>query len=839
MKQSTFKLAFSVLLVMSSLFSVAQTNQYLHFDGIDDYTELPNAAQYVNNSNTVTMAGWFYTDALTYGQGMMGIRGGGTGAGEMYLIQLANGTVECRVITDTGLHQFVAPEGTLQAGVWQHVAWVFDQTTVEFFVDGESIGSSTASGTMQSTTRPFALGKSIQAGFNFVFKGGIDEVSLWSKALSQAEIQDMMANELTGTETNLEVYYKFNQGAPGGNNTAITMLLDESGDPARHSVLNNFALIGETSNFVGELQAGQQAINFPPIPNKLITDAPFVLEATATSGLPVAYEIVSGPATVSGTTLTLNGTAGTVTVKASQQGDGMFDPAPDVTVNFEVLDPQDVLVETDVLHPLAGDVYAPSLIPLQVAVKAGIEYPELFSVASVEAVIDGTPVTLTDHENGYYTGWWTPTAHGSFDVEISATNNFGVLHTQTQSINVVQSANDQSALATDEAWVYGDVPSVTQTATLPSHIGAFDKIIGNLVIDCPPGGCDPWDRVSTVEAQGKDGQWYEIIRYLTPYGVACNSEIDLTDFASLLQGKTNFRVNLGTQGNGFEYTLQLNYEAGVPDHPYSTVTKLWYQTYQFGDPANLQPAEQFDVVYPENTETAKIKLVSSGHGWGDNNTGNAAEFHQDTHHIWVDNAETFEQFNWVDCDPNPDGCSPQNGTWYFNRAGWCPGSIAQFFDYDMAPYTNQDQVRLRYVFDTDYVDNCHPNNDDCVSGTTCPNCDDGFNPHLIVSSYLISLGDAPLGDSEVILGTEDYINPTAVSVYPNPSGGQFYVSFDAFEDASTVKIYDYLGRPIQQHNVAAGNGALKVNLTNYATGIYLVSVQNKKGDGVIKRVIIE
>ena len=43
----------------------------------------------------------------------------------------------------------------------------------------------------------------------------------------------------------------------------------------------------------------------------------------------------------------------------------------------------------------------------------------------------------------------------------------------------------------------------------------------------------------------------QIIRYLTPYGVSCQSDIDLTDFSSLLRGKTKFRVNLGTQGNGF------------------------------------------------------------------------------------------------------------------------------------------------------------------------------------------------------------------------------------------------------------------------------------------------
>ena len=58
--------------------------------------------------------------------------------------------------------------------------------------------------------------------------------------------------------------------------------------------------MGTTSNFGGVLDNSVQAITFPMIPNKLVSDPPFTLSASATSGLPITYEIVSGPATVSG-----------------------------------------------------------------------------------------------------------------------------------------------------------------------------------------------------------------------------------------------------------------------------------------------------------------------------------------------------------------------------------------------------------------------------------------------------------------------------------------------------------------------------------------------------------
>ncbi|MCT8341141.1 T9SS type A sorting domain-containing protein [Flavobacteriaceae bacterium TK19130] len=836
MKKRILTSVFFIFTVVLSASILAQSNQYLHFDGQDDYTELPNAAGFINNSTTISMAGWFNTDELLYGQGMMSIRGGGSGTGEMYLIQLNNGTIECRLVTTTGLHEVVAPAGSIVAGTWQHIAWVFDETTVELFIDGVSIGSSTASGIFQSPDKPFTIGKCVLAGFNFVYKGGADEVSLWSKALTQAEIQDMITNELDGTETGLEVYYKFNQGTPEGNNTGISLLLDESGDSDKHSNLLNFALTGTTSNFLGELGSGEQAINFPQIENKLVSDPPLELEASSNSGLPITYEIVSGPATVSGSTLTLTGISGEVTVKASQPGNADWDPAPDVFVSFQVLDPDEVLVEADILHPLSGDVHAPNLIPIQIAFTAGIDYPELFSVANVTALVEGETVTLTDHGNGHYTGWWTPTAYGNIDVEIEAENNFGVITTIPHAFNLIEMATNVMAMATDEAWVWADVPSVTVESELPSHIGAYDEIIGNLVIDCPTGGCDPWDRVSSVEVQGKNGEWFEIIRYLTPYGVACESEIDLTDFASLLSGKTKFRVNLGTQGNGFLYTLQLSYNAGVPDNAYSTVEKLWYQTYQFGDPANLQPTEHYNATFPEYTEAAKIKLVSSGHGWGENNSGNAAEFHADTHHIWVDDEETFEQYNWVDCNPNPDGCSPQNGTWQFNRAGWCPGSIAQFFDFDMSAFVSEENVDLKYIFDEDYVDLCHPNNPECISGSTCPNCDDGFNPHLIVSSYLISFGNSPLNN--IALGDEAF-ESTDFAMYPNPSSGVFYVDVDPSKEISSIVVYDYLGRKLETISVNSTETSIMVSLRDKSSGIYMVSLYNTKGLVGTKKLIIE
>jgi hypothetical protein len=57
------------------------------------------------------------------------------------------------------------------------------------------------------------------------------------------------------------------------------------------------------------------------------------LNATSDSGLPVTYTVVSGPATVNGSTLTFTG-SGTVVVRVAQAGDARYDGASaDVTIN--------------------------------------------------------------------------------------------------------------------------------------------------------------------------------------------------------------------------------------------------------------------------------------------------------------------------------------------------------------------------------------------------------------------------------------------------------------------------------------------------------------------------
>lgn len=79
-----------------------------------------------------------------------------------------------------------------------------------------------------------------------------------------------------------------------------------------------------------------QTINFGPLVNKAVTDAPFTISASASSGLPVSFSVLSGPATISGNTVTLTGVPGAVTIRAAQAGDSNYNAAPNVDQSFNV-----------------------------------------------------------------------------------------------------------------------------------------------------------------------------------------------------------------------------------------------------------------------------------------------------------------------------------------------------------------------------------------------------------------------------------------------------------------------------------------------------------------------
>ncbi len=124
------------------------------------------------------------------------------------------------------------------------------------------------------------------------------------------------------------------------------------------------------------------------IPNHTFGDAPFQVLATSNSPGAITYSIVSGPATISGTTVTLTG-AGTVVVKATQAASGNYSAAT-VTTSFTVAAAQ---VTPTIAFSIANQTYPePAFV---VSATSNSPGAITYSIVSGPATISGATVTLT------------------------------------------------------------------------------------------------------------------------------------------------------------------------------------------------------------------------------------------------------------------------------------------------------------------------------------------------------------------------------------------------------------------------------------------------------------
>ena len=122
-------------------------------------------------------------------------------------------------------------------------------------------------------------------------------------------------------------------GAGNGTITCAGLRIDSAGSGKQLSATANGLASGVSSLFT--VNKGNQVITFDLIPNKVYGDAPFTLHGSASSGLPVSFNALPSPVSVSGDVVTILG-AGSSTLRASQPGDDNWNAALSVFQFFTI-----------------------------------------------------------------------------------------------------------------------------------------------------------------------------------------------------------------------------------------------------------------------------------------------------------------------------------------------------------------------------------------------------------------------------------------------------------------------------------------------------------------------
>ncbi|MCC7436978.1 MAG: hypothetical protein IT211_00630 [Armatimonadetes bacterium] len=293
----------------------------------------------------------------------------------------------------------------------------------------------------------------------------------------------------------------------------------------------------------------------------------------------------------------------------------------------------------------------------------------------------------------------------------------------------------------------------SRTVLFPSMDAQFSKVILKVTLDCPRGGCDPWDRGASIwittpsdttlyhyySDYFADTNKKEIARFITPYGKNISYSFDVTDFRPLLVDSARVMIFVTTYtGKGYGYLLTMDFEftAGTPILEPYRVIKLWGGSPEYGNPAN--PIEDFfkplTLTADKQMEFARARVIITGHGQG--NTDNAGEFARKWHQMKVDEVVRYGRYLWRD-DCGRSLAGQQYGTWTGSRAGFCPGEKVEVWDVDLTPFiTAGKKYRIDYDVEP-YENRCRPG----VVPCSCPNCeydDVGHNkPIFHVESYVI------------------------------------------------------------------------------------------------------
>lgn len=222
--------------------SYAQSGNALDFDGINDYVDVPDP-QYFFLSNSYTIECWIKPKAFSSLAGLVSKKN--TDVSQGFTLRLSE-TAPYNGINFDGM---TTANGILSADTWYHIAAVNDNGSRYLYINGiRQTLSGTPTNYNANNTDKITLGVDNISGIPKYFKGIIETTRISISALNETAIKFQMNNpEHFDNETLIN--FQFNQGIAGGNNSSETTLINRK-NGSTNGTLMNFALNGETSNWV-------------------------------------------------------------------------------------------------------------------------------------------------------------------------------------------------------------------------------------------------------------------------------------------------------------------------------------------------------------------------------------------------------------------------------------------------------------------------------------------------------------------------------------------------------------------------------------------------------------
>jgi beta-lactam-binding protein with PASTA domain len=182
----------------------------LRFDGINDWVTVTDVANSPLDLTTgMTLEAWVNPSSLSGWETVMmkerGVAGEGLLAYALYAHDGAAGAtgagarpaayIRVNPVASTTDRRVAASTGVLPLNTWTHLAATYDGANFRYYVNGALVGTTAGGGSINVANGALRIGGNNSSTGEF-FNGLIDEVRVYNRALSQAEIQADMTRPI-------------------------------------------------------------------------------------------------------------------------------------------------------------------------------------------------------------------------------------------------------------------------------------------------------------------------------------------------------------------------------------------------------------------------------------------------------------------------------------------------------------------------------------------------------------------------------------------------------------------------------------------------------------------
>jgi hypothetical protein len=173
--------------IAGATWTAGHTGGALSFDGVDDWVTV-NDSPSLALTTGMTLEAWILPATVT---GWRTVILKERPAGLAYALYSSNNAGLSAGYVNIGADTAANGTSPLALGTWSHLAVTFDGTTLQLYVNGAPVGTIGVPGSITTSALPLRFGgNSIWSEF---FSGRIDDVRMYNRALSAAEVQADMA----------------------------------------------------------------------------------------------------------------------------------------------------------------------------------------------------------------------------------------------------------------------------------------------------------------------------------------------------------------------------------------------------------------------------------------------------------------------------------------------------------------------------------------------------------------------------------------------------------------------------------------------------------------------